>query len=144
MKIIVTIEMDDYGNVVNQKVEKAIETKSKGDYSDYARYFNEECIGWTKDPEANMTYLKAQQDYANEMLRIRKFIFLNDIYAMLGMTKTKVGQIVGWVYDEEKPIGDNYIDFGIYDYRNVDFVNGQDNKVLLDFNVDGNILNYMG
>ena len=59
---------------------------------------------------------------------------------MLGIPKTKVGQIVGWIYDEEHPIGDNYVDFGIYDLRNTEFVNGHENVALLDFNVDGNIL----
>ena len=63
---------------------------------------------------------------------------------MLGIPKTAAGQIVGWVYDEEHPIGDNFIDFGIYDdKRNEqvrDFVNGRERSILLDFNVDGNIL----
>ena len=49
----------------------------------------------------------------------------------------------GWIYDEEHPVGDNFIDFGIYDLdkeRNRAFVNGYERNILLDFNVDGNIL----
>lgn len=42
-------------------------------------------------------------------------------------------------------IGDNFVDFGIFDTnddRNFDFINGYKNTAILDFNVDGNILNY--
>ena len=62
---------------------------------------------------------------------------------MLGIPKTKAGQIVGWVYDEKNPNGDNFVDFGIYDMnkeRARAFVNGYERTILLDFNVDGNIL----
>ena len=62
---------------------------------------------------------------------------------MLGIPRTRAGQIVGWVYDEDNPLGDNYVDFGIYDInreKTIDFVNGYERVILLDFNVDGNIL----
>lgn len=62
---------------------------------------------------------------------------------MLGIPRTQAGQIVGWIYDEKNPIGDNFVDFGIYDMHkeaNRDFVNGYEKVILLDFNVDGNIL----
>ena len=65
---------------------------------------------------------------------------------MLGIPATKAGQIVGWIYDEKHPVGDNFVDFGIYDYndqRKRMFVNGHERSILLDFNVDGNILDMM-
>lgn len=65
---------------------------------------------------------------------------------MLGIPRVKAGQVVGWIYDEENPIGDNFVDFGIYDQnrvKNRDFVNGYERTILLDFNVDGNILDLM-
>ena len=52
----------------------------------------------------------------------------------------------GVVYDKKNPIGDNYVDFGIYDTSkeaNRNFVNGYERTILLDFNVDGNILDLM-
>ena len=70
-------------------------------------------------------------------------MFLNEVYDMLGIDRTKAGNIVGWIYDEKNPVGDNYIDFGIYNVdseRNRAFVNGYERNILLDFNVDGNIL----
>ena len=49
----------------------------------------------------------------------------------------------GVVYDKKNPIGDNYVDFGIYNTSkeaNRNFVNGYERTILLDFNVDGPIL----
>ena len=93
-----------------------------------------------------MTFLKRQQNFANEKLQTNGFLFLNDVYEMIGIPKTKAGQIVGWIYDEKNPVGDNFVDFGIYDVNNEakrDFVNGYERSILLDFNVDGNIWDKM-
>lgn len=112
-------------------------------YSDYARFFDEGCAEWDKSPEYNLTFLKAQQNYANDRLRAEGFLFLNDVYRMLGIPPTKAGQVVGWIYDSENPCGDNYVDFGIYNgyhEANRNFVNGYEEVILLDFNVDGDIL----
>ena len=91
-------------------------------------------------------YLRRQQDYANELLKAKGHLYLNEVYDILGLPRSKAGQIVGWVYDEKNPIGDNYVDFGIYEQnraKNRDFVNGYEKTILLDFNVDGNILDLM-
>lgn len=109
----------------------------------YARFFDDGCTGWTKDPEYNLMFLRDQQRYANDLLKSRGHLFLNEVYDMLGIQRTKAGACVGWIYDEKNPIGDNFVDFGIYDLykdKNRDFVNGYERTILLDFNVDGNIL----
>lgn len=127
-------------------VKKTVYTAETNENSEYARFFDEYCAGWTKDSEYNLTYLNLQQSQANKMLQERGYLFLNDVYEMLGIPKTKAGQIVGWVYDEKHPVGDNYVDFGIYDVHNERkraFVNGYERSILLDFNVDGNILDLM-
>jgi hypothetical protein len=83
------------------------------------------------------------QDFANEKLKAQGYLFLNDVYEMLGIKKCREGQVVGWIYNEKNPVGDNFVDFGIYNYddpRARDFVNGYERVILLDFNVDGNIL----
>lgn len=111
--------------------------------SDYAKFFDESCAGWSKDPEYNLMFLKGQQNYANDLLKSRGHVFLNEVYDMLGIDRTKAGNIVGWIYDEKHPVGDNFIDFGIYNLdsdRARAFVNGYERNILLDFNVDGNIL----
>ena len=73
-------------------------------------------------------------------LKHQGYLFLNEVYDMLGIPRTQAGQVVGWIYDEKNPNGDNYVDFGIYDLHDQqkrDFVNGLERNILLDFNVDG-------
>lgn len=133
--------VDKDGNETIEK--KTISVVDPNMYSDYARIFDNGSMGWTKDPEYNLMFLKLQQNQANDRLRAQGYLFLNDVYDMLGIPRTKAGQIVGWVYDEENPFGDNFVDFGIYDIYNekaCDFVNGRERSIVLDFNVDGNIL----
>lgn len=115
-------------------------------YSDYARFFDESCVAWQKDPEYNLMFLKSQQQYANDLLKSRGRLFLNEVYDMLGIDRTKAGQVVGWIYDPVNPVGDNFVDFGIYDMdkeRVRAFVNGYEPNILLDFNVDGNVWDLM-
>ena len=114
--------------------------------SDYARIYDDGCYGWSKDPAANLQVLKKTQAFANQKLKEQGFLFLNDVYKMLNILPTKAGQVVGWIYDEKNPIGDNYVDFGLYDIhdeRKRAFINGIERNVILDFNVDGNILDRM-
>ena len=114
--------------------------------SDYSRIFDECCASWSKSPEHNLVFLKQQQNYANDLLKSRGHLFLNEVYDMLGFPRTQAGQIVGWVYDEKNPIGDNFVDFGIYNLdseRSRAFVNGYERSILLDFNVDGNVWKLM-
>ena len=125
-------------------VNKTVDVTDMTMYSDYAKFFDDGCKGWTKDPEYNLMFLKAQQRYANDLLKTKGHLFLNEVYDMLGIDRTKAGQIVGWIYDEKHPVGDNYVDFGIYNIyseANRRFVNGVERTILLDFNVDGDILN---
>lgn len=134
------ITVDENGNEKSETV-----TKEAADIldSDYAKFFDESCAGWSKDPEHNKYFLLCQQNMANEMLKANGYLFLNDVYKMLGIPVTKAGQVVGWIYDEKNPVGDNYVDFGLGDIdreRVRAFVNGYERTVLLDFNVDGNIL----
>lgn len=125
-------------------VKKTIHVADPNGYSEYAKFYDDACDGWQKDAEHNLWYLKQQQNWANEKLRSQGYLFLNDVYDMLGIPRTKAGQIVGWLYRPEDPNhkGDNFVDFGIYDYTkevNRDFVNGYERTILLDFNVEGPI-----
>ena len=127
-------------------VTETVKTMDPNLYSDYAKFFDEASPYWQKDPEYNFMFLKSQQQYANDLLKARGRLFLNEVYEMLGIEKTKAGQIVGWVYNPENPIGDNFVDFGIFDMskeRVRAFVNGYEPNILLDFNVDGNIWDLM-
>jgi hypothetical protein len=82
-------------------------------------------------------FVKAQQNYFNDILKVRRHVFLNEVYEALGFDHTSYGSVVGWVLSKD---GDNYIDFGIFDgekERSRAFVNGNERSILLDFNVDG-------
>ena len=143
-KEIVTV--DEEGNEVKETVKVMEGADDPTTYSDYARFFDESCPAWQNDPEYNLTFLRAQQQYANDLLKAQGRLFLNDVYKMLGIDITKAGQVVGWVYDPDCPVGDNFVDFGIYDMskeRVRAFVNGYEPNILLDFNVDGNIWDLM-
>lgn len=133
--------IDENGNETT--VTKTVQvTDYKPSYSDYAKFFDETCVAWSKDPDYNLKFLKDMERYANDMLKSRGHVFLNEVYDLLTIARTPVGQEVGWIYDEKNPNGDNYIDFGIYNIHSEAgrrFVNGYERSVLLDFNVDGPI-----
>lgn len=131
-------------NGKEKTVKKTVNIVDPNELTDYARIWYEGNAGWTKDPERNLVFLRQQQAYANNKLQTEGYLFLNEVYEMLGFPKTKAGQEVGWVYDESKADedSDGFIDFGLYDgdKSKIRFVNGDERSVLLDFNVDGYIL----
>ncbi len=138
-----------------KKVKKNTFVVNPSDISGYARFFEKYTVDedgnsilnphWEPNNDYNIMFIKAQENYANDLLRAKKRLFLNDVYEMLGLPQTKAGQVVGWVYDKDNPVGDNYVDFGLYadNLSYSDFVNGFDPAILLDFNVDGNIWEMM-
>jgi hypothetical protein len=141
------IVIDEEGNAEEKKI-----TINVGEKSEYARFFEKytrDSKGnvipntfWEDNNEYNLLFLKNQERYANDLLRTKGFLFLNDVYRMLGIPESQAGQIVGWVYDlNGNTGGDNYISFGLFDdqLNYSDFIYGNDNGILLDFNVDGNI-----
>lgn len=115
-------------------------------YSPYAVVFDNSCTGWTDDAEANKFFLVQQQRYANDLLQRRGHLFLNEVYDMLGAKRTKYGAQVGWVYDKSGVYADTYVDFGMFDIVDEnarDFINGNKKIIILDFNVDGPILDML-
>jgi len=119
---------------------KTVTSVNPNGISQYARFFDEGNGNWSKTPEYNLVFLRAQQQYANDLLQARGHVFLNEVYDQLGLERSQAGQVVGWVIGKD---GDNYVDFGIYDFDNErkrEFVNGRERSILLDFNVDGVIV----
>lgn len=136
-KEIEEVIVDENGNekIVTKTVEEASPIPGE-----YTKCFDEYCRGWTKDAEFNLMFLRRQQDHANELLKSKGYLYLNDVYEMLGIDATKAGTVVGWVINENNPDCHGYIDFGIYNLYNEgsrDFVNGRERSIWLDFNVDG-------
>ena len=132
---ITTIEEDENGK--KKKVKNIVEIVDPNSYSQYARWFDEGCSQWKKDPQYNLLFVKNSQRWANDLLIARGHLFLNEVYDMLGFDRTTAGAVVGWVVNGE---GDNFVDFGIYDDRHQgtrNFANGFERTILLDFNVNG-------
>jgi hypothetical protein len=132
-------EVDEDGKKVIVKHIDGSNTPSR-----YARYFDESNKHWEKKPEYNMMTLKSVQNHMNDMLHVRGHVFLNEVYDRLGFDRTPEGALVGWIMGGP---GDNYIDFGIYDFNSIPkrrFVNGHEDSILLDFNVDGMIFEEIG
>lgn len=102
----------------------------------YVRLFDEKAAGWTRNPESNRHFLLLQQAYANEKLKAKGYLFLNEVLDILGIPIVPMGQIVGWICDVENVTGDNYIDFGLCDTQR----KGPNGETVLNFNVDGYIM----
>lgn len=135
------VSVDEKGKETVKK--NTVEVMDPNCYSQYSIVFDDGNTGWDPDPELTKYFLIQQQNWANERLKARGHLFLNEVYDMLGVKRTKAGAQVGWVYDEKNNTGDNYVDFGIFDINKpkaCDFVNGLEKVIILDFNVDGVIL----
>ena len=119
-----------------KKVKKTVEVGDKIVTSPYAVWFGEGCTNWSSQTGYNGMFLKGQQNYASDMLRIKGHIFLNEVYDLLGVERTPTGAVCGWVMGK----GDDYVDFGIFtdttDEKEA-FLDGYSKNILLDFNVDG-------
>ena len=116
-------------------------------YSDYAKFFDESSAFYSDSAEYNLMFLKRQEDWATRKLRERGHLMLNEVYESLGLMQTEAGSYVGWVYDKTRSEEENKVDFCIYQLhreRNRAFVNGYEPVILLDFNVDGYIMNKIG
>lgn len=105
--------------------------------SSYAVLFSRDTSSsWSPEFMRNQLFLQCQQNYANDLLNSRGYIFLNEVLTFLGLPITKAGQAVGWF----KGNGDDHVDFGFFDgdsHAGMLFASGQENSIWLDFNVDG-------
>lgn len=127
-------------------VKKTVDVIDPNDLSPYSKFFDEMNPNWQRNSDFNRMFLNSQQNYANDLLKARGYLYLNEVYDNLGIPRTKAGQVVGWVYNPDNPIGDNFVDFGLYDGSKEvvrEFVNGYEQSILLNFNVDGNIWDLM-
>ena len=118
-------------------VKKTVQVVERPAHDIYTRCFDEYCPNWTKSAQLNRQFLEGQQKYANDRLKTRGYLTLNELYESLGFDATEFGQYVGWVYDAEEINGDPYVDFGMYDINseaNRLFINGHERSVWLNFN----------
>ena len=135
--------IDDNGD--EKITEKTVLSGKPNAMSPYAKIFDECNPNWERNSDYNACFLRAQQAYANQKFMAQGYLFLNDVYSLLGFRPTKAGQTLGWIFNPEDPTLSNYIDFGILEISHTSaFINGIENSIILNFNVDGNIFNYKG
>ena len=135
-------EIDEDGNKVKIDARIVDLDNTALAISDYSRFFQMGCKGFdASSGRYNLLYLKGIQAMFNNKLIADGYVMLNDVYRELGFDTIPEGWSIGWVYDETNPIGDNYIDFGLYEARNKNqrAVNDWEPVILMDFNVDGNL-----
>ena len=132
-----TIKVEEIGeDGKKKKVKASQEMIDVNKISEYAKFFDSSSKYWAKMPEQNLLFLKGKQNYFNDLLRTRGHVFLNEVYDALDIDHTMCGAVTGWILNEN---GDGFVDFGIFngEEANRRFVNGLENCILLDFNVDG-------
>lgn len=133
-------EQDIYRGITEETVtgedgkKRIVKAVNPHGLSPYAQIFDEYNMNWRNDSEMNQFFITVQQNYFNHQLNARGHVFLNEVYDHLGFERTKEGAIVGWVRNGE---GDGYIDFGMHEAYNTEFLTGREPSVWLDFNVDG-------
>lgn len=98
---------------------------------EFARWYDDSCAGWTKDEWFNRSFITHQERYLNDVLSVKGHLYLNEVYDRLGMARTRAGQLVGWIYEEGKSVKISILE------------RKDDNSLLLDFNVDGIIIDKM-
>jgi len=155
---------NEYGEEADQKMrfgEKeitVIETNAKGkekevikkvlgnkDIAPYSFVWSEQtATQYKRSYDTNHSLLRSFERFANDILNTRGHIFLNEILDDLGLERTSVGAIVGWVkdYNPHNPNNDQYITFGLNDPVNEERQDAHEAMVqpwFLNFNVDGNI-----
>lgn len=122
---------------VKKKVQYVDEKVAKK--NPYSFLFDCGSVCWKNDAVGNLTFLKAQENYATQKLIAHKRLFLSEVLDALGFDiqdeeTLEFAHNYGWTYGE----GDNFVDFGLRKYEDLDMpVYSQDNAYWLDFNCDG-------
>lgn len=121
---------------------------------DFTILFDESNINWKPDAIFNLEWLMMQERLININFRLKKYMFLDEVYKTLGIEpcvlpdeKRIAARSVGWIYDPEDPTRDNYISFGIADLDGHLTPGAErmrtygEKNIYLIFNPDGDILN---
>lgn len=68
----------------------------------FQRVFDDKNRDWYSDPEINVLFLTSQENYLNDLLKMRGHVFVNEVFDRLGFPRTRDGQVYGWVYSSER------------------------------------------
>lgn len=128
----------------NEKIKKKkICVADPNAQSEYVKYFTRSNPNWSEESVYNERFFALVQHAASERLIANGHLTLNEVFDFIGFQHTKAGMVVGWIYDPKNPIGDNQVIFDICEVCLTDEEGNFDHGYAIDFNVDGNIYNYM-
>lgn len=67
--------------------------------SEYGRIFDCTNAHWTANQNRNLVYCKHMLDFCDQVVKARGYLFLNDVYELLGIQRIREGQTMGWTCD---------------------------------------------
>lgn len=97
-----------------------------------SRWFNEDNPNWSPDDDVNAAFLQINQDLANQKLRTRGHLLLNEVYEALGFEASAPASVFGW---SQQVNNDTFVEF--------DFIR-MEAGFAIDFNVDGVVFHEIG
>lgn len=102
----------------------------------YSKFFDASSRFWTDDADANLRFLlKKEKDLTNRLEK-KGSVTINEVYRALDIPTVRSGETIGWRWEPGKTVS-----FGLFntidDVAKRRFINGYENVVILDFNVDG-------
>lgn len=129
-----------------KKHRETVVLREKMPGSPYAAIFDDVSPEWVDNRNKNLFFLQCQETTANNMLRRRGYLFLNEVLEMLGLPYNPAGQFVGWIDEAYEGSVHGIVEFGInYAYLEAELEKAQlearnpEPSIWLDFNVDGEI-----
>lgn len=151
LKIIKTKDKDGNEQKVYSKTEHTADIEKDNIYEVFYGPGN---VGFDRaHNNLNLTSLLQQEQYFNQKLVTKGYVFLSEVLESLGFTADMLGEkklqaahVVGWIYDKDSKDADNYISFGLHDkFGNLtpeakNFQYGIEEFILLEFNAQGDIL----
>ena len=130
--------------------EKKIEPTNKDTFSVLYSCDNS---GWERDPHLNLSFLLSKQAFLNDLLKVKGYLFLYQVYDELGIDvdylgpdRVRASHILGWIYDPSDKTRDSYVSFGLTDKNGnvkeevMKQIKCGEPDMWLEFNYDGDIL----
>lgn len=135
-------------NGEEKTVKKTVDVADCGS-APYVRYLTRHNKMWDRSPDVIKFRLLAEQRAANDKLKARSrtnprhvgMLTFNEVLESMDfdIPDDGSGLVVGWIYDEKHPVGDNFVEFDVTPVM----LPGENGKLeqayAIDFNVDGNI-----
>lgn len=140
-----SVKTNEEGKEVKTKEKIKVFKDSKGNCL-WSVFFDELNPYNKHDPYLNKQVLQQMERDLTDKLNSKGWLSLLEAYEYVGIdiapddTRLKDLQLLGW--RSKKYGGKGYVSFGLFDgykQEKIDFVNGREKSVLLDFNIDGYI-----